>query len=111
MSCAGILLEGHLRELDQRFTIANCYGPYADRHKFWSEMEDSGLLKDLLLILGGDLNLTLSDREVWGHHSWLDHLSDWFKHIFQEANLINVLPYSIKFLFSFWWNAFWMAYY
>jgi hypothetical protein len=45
---------------------------------FWQPLEDSGFLKDEGLIIGGDLNLTLSSGEVWGARARLDPLSDYF---------------------------------
>jgi hypothetical protein len=41
--------------------------PYKDREPFWQQLSDSGLLCEDNLIIGGDLNFTLSAREVWGN--------------------------------------------
>lgn len=43
--------------------ILNVYGSYSDRHTFWTELENSGVLGISSLIVEGDLNLTLATRE------------------------------------------------
>jgi hypothetical protein len=65
---AGILLDGLVKDLNKRLKLVNCYGPYGDRQEFWDKIKRDGLLKDHNLILGGDLNFTTSNREVWGPH-------------------------------------------
>ena len=40
--------------------------------------------------MGGDLNLTLSLREVWGTHPRQDPLSDFFNFCFKSHNLVEV---------------------
>ena len=47
------------------FTMYNVYGPYLDRKGFWEAFFSSGLLESRNVILGGDLNLTLSKKENW----------------------------------------------
>ena len=90
--CTRILLVGHLRDLDQTLKIVNCYGSYVGIHEILGEVVNSGLMKESSLILGGDLNLTTSTREIWGFHTRLDPLFRLFNHIFQNANLIYVVP-------------------
>ena len=62
---AGIMLSGSFRVFFESITLVNCYAPYNGREDFWKFLEDSGLLVSSSLILGGDLNFTLSVQEVW----------------------------------------------
>jgi len=69
---AGILLDGLVNDINKRLKLINFYGPYGERQEFWDKIKRYGLLKDHKLILGGDLNFTISNREVWGPHSRSD---------------------------------------
>jgi len=60
---SGILLVGRLKGFSEVVKILNIYGPYRDRAGFWEQLVDCGLLQDGHLILGGDLNLTMSSEE------------------------------------------------
>jgi hypothetical protein len=44
------------------------------------------------IIVGGDLNFTLSTREVWGIHARSDPLSDFFTSHIQSSGLVDVQP-------------------
>jgi hypothetical protein len=48
------------------------------------------------LIIGGDLNLTLSSREIWGDHARIDPLADFFSSMFTSAGLVDILPCHIS---------------
>ena len=53
-------------EIWKHFMVLNIYGPFYDRKTFWERLEGSRALDLPDLIIGGDLNLTLSSNEVWG---------------------------------------------
>ena len=61
---AGILVKAKFQGLDTTLDILNCYGPYRDRDIFWDKVLKGGLLNSPNLILGGDLNLTMSTSEI-----------------------------------------------
>jgi hypothetical protein len=61
---AGILLEGFVKDVNKNLKLVNCYGPYQNRHLFWDNLIEDGILKVPDLILGGDLNFTRSAREI-----------------------------------------------
>jgi hypothetical protein len=63
---AGIILEGRLKDFSSPMKLLNCYKPYKDKTSFWHLLEASSFLKEDNLIIGGDLNLTLSSGEIWG---------------------------------------------
>ena len=65
-SVAGIILQGRLLNGLQEINILNCYGPYHHRIPFWNLIRTGGILKTSGLIIGGDLNFTISARETWG---------------------------------------------
>ena len=72
MTLAGILLDGLVKVINKTLKMVIFYGPYGDRQVFRDNIKRVGLLKDHNLILGGDLNFTISNREVWGPHSRSD---------------------------------------
>ena len=61
-------------ETGKKYMILNVYGPFYDRTFFGEKLKDSGALEFQNLILGGDLNLTLSSNEVWGKYARADSL-------------------------------------
>ena len=78
---AGIFLEGRLKHSKETIKLLNCYAPYKDRETLWQQISDFELLCEDNLIIGGDLNFTLSSREVWGDLAWIDPLTNFFSNI------------------------------
>jgi hypothetical protein len=66
------------KELGRVYNLINLHGPYADRKSFYDGVSDSSLLKGENVTVGGDLNLTLNQRDV----ARSDPLVDYFFHIF-----------------------------
>jgi endonuclease/exonuclease/phosphatase family metal-dependent hydrolase len=64
LTCGGILLTGICLESKRQINLLNVYGPCVERKHFWEKLESSRLLNLKNLILAGDLNLTLSSREI-----------------------------------------------
>jgi hypothetical protein len=56
------------KDCDFSFSSINIYGPYSDRVPFWETLVVTNVFKDPLTIVGGDLNFTLSLREIWGNN-------------------------------------------
>jgi hypothetical protein len=56
------MLDGVVKDLNKWLKVLNCYGPCAEREVFWENIKRDGLLKEQNLILGGDLDLTTSNR-------------------------------------------------
>jgi len=48
------------KDYDFVFSMINIYGPYTDRVLFWEDLKSAGVFSDPLLMIGGDLNFTLS---------------------------------------------------
>lgn len=88
----GLLWKVVLRIRYTHFKITKCYGHYSNRKHFWDVMVEDNLLEDPILIMGGDLNLVVSTREVWGANPGMDPLLGYLSHIFQESKLIDVMP-------------------
>ena len=61
---AGILVKERFHGLSNPLAILNCYGPYRNRELFWEKSLRGGLLNTPNLILGGDLNLTLTTSKI-----------------------------------------------
>jgi len=75
---ARIFIEGKLLFSSTSFKLLNYYGPYNNREAFWEKLFESGILHEENLILGGDLNLTLSTQEVWGTSARMDQKDGFF---------------------------------
>ena len=90
-SVAGIILQGKLFNSDQVVKVVNCYGSYLNRLQYWSLIKAGGLLNERGLILGGDLNFTVSARETWGN-THLDLDADFFFDMIRDVDLYDVEP-------------------
>lgn len=99
-TCVVILLEGYFKDLNQEFKILNCYDPYSKRQMFWDEVVESSLF-DPLVIIGKDINLVLSTKEIWGSSVRLDPMSGYFINLFNSSNLLDIVPCP---LFPTWSN-------
>ena len=89
---ARILLEGRIKELGRDLKAINCYGSYSDREGLGEEIKNEGILKEKIVILGGDLKFTTSFREVWGDHARVDSLQTYFSMLIQEEGMVDVEP-------------------
>jgi hypothetical protein len=64
-------------------------------------LEKSGLLAQKNSILAGDLNLNLSTGEIWGGSTSLGSLDGFFKYLFLNNKLIDIVPGKVV---STWQN-------
>jgi hypothetical protein len=48
------------------FKVINLYRPYSERISFWDSLAHSGVFLGDNVVLGGDLNFTVSSKEIWG---------------------------------------------
>lgn len=92
---AGIVLERKDKDLGKVFLILNLYGPYADRRTYWDSLIHQRVLREDNLILDGELNLTISPREVWGDLARQDLLTHYFVHLFEESKLVDIEPVPV----------------
>jgi len=81
LTCGGILLTSYYLETKRQINLLNVYRPCVERKHFWERMESSGLLSLKNIIIAGDLNLTLSIGEIWGHATALRSM-EFFFHYF-----------------------------
>jgi hypothetical protein len=82
-------------ELKDVIHILNIYGPYQNKKPFWDSLLSKSFFKELL-ILGGDLNLSLGPSEVWGDSARPDPLADFFCQKFVECRLTDLDPILLK---------------
>jgi hypothetical protein len=61
-----IAVKLEVKDVGISLNVVNVYDPYFDRIPFWENLAYSGVLNDMNMVVSGDLNLTLSLREVWG---------------------------------------------
>jgi hypothetical protein len=72
--------------------LINVYGPYVDRIPFWEGLGRSGVLEAPNIILGGDLNFTISMHEVWRPHPRQDSQESFFVNWIEKNKLIDLEP-------------------
>ena len=58
-------------------------------------MDKSGELDLPDVIIGGDFNLTLSNKEIWGKNVRGDALRPFFNHLFNHKGLIDLAPLKL----------------
>lgn len=85
-------MEGTYKPNSKKLKLINCYGPYSDRKDFWEDLKGSGLLYQSDIIIGEDLNFTISQREIWGGSSRQDPLVAFFSYLMESMNLIDLEP-------------------
>jgi len=85
-------MEGRLKKSKDSVKLLNCHASYKDRESFWNHLLDSGLLGEENLIIVGDLNFTLSAREVWCEQAQIDPMANFFSNTLQSTGLIDLHP-------------------
>jgi hypothetical protein len=94
--CAGgILLTGSHIPDKRRICLLNVYGSCIGRRQFWEQVEAKGLLAQSDLILAGDLNFSMGIDEVWGATALIDPLAVFFKDLFANNHLVDVVPAEV----------------
>ena len=70
----------NLQGLDQGgpVYVFNIYGPYLNRIPFWENLFNLEMFGGDLVIIGGDLNFSLRQVEVWGPFAYPYILSEYF---------------------------------
>jgi hypothetical protein len=66
------------------------YGTYADSVPYWEELVIAMAFDDPLMLVGGDLNFTLSYREVWGKCPKVDSQSYFFIYFIANHKLVDM---------------------
>ena len=64
--------------------------------EFQDSFFSSGLLEPKNMIKGGDMNLSLSEREIWGPTTRLDGLSNLFAALFNSKGWIDLHPLKME---------------
>ena len=81
----GLVLGTHLEdgEMCLSYTILNVYGPFYDKKSLWETVGKTGAADQTNVILGGDLNLTLSTNEILGKNARTDAPCSFFSLLFE----------------------------
>jgi hypothetical protein len=87
LTCGGILLTGLIIASKRKINLLNVYGPCLERKPFWTLLANNGLLSLKSLVIVGDLNLMVSNGEVWGGSASWDNLQVSSTHSFKHINL------------------------
>jgi hypothetical protein len=83
------------KNLGQTFSVINCHGPYENTQFFWDSFFYLQCVKEEEVIIGGELNFTVSRVEVWGFNARLDKVVAYFKHKIEELGYIDVEPLKL----------------
>lgn len=81
---------------DFSFSVINIYGPYADRISFWEELKSVDIFSDPLCVIEGDVNFTLSLRQVWGSNPREEQQRGLFLSFIEEAKLVDIEPVKLS---------------
>ena len=77
-------------DLEDTFDVIDIYGPYLNRIPFWDTIFNHSLFRGEKLIIGGDLNFSLGQAEVWGPHARPDILTDYFTRNLVDRNWLDM---------------------
>ena len=72
------------KEIGLNFSLINVYSPFYERKTYWEKIKAEGVLNQPNVILGGDLNLTLTAGESWGEKARQDSLALYFQFFFEK---------------------------
>ena len=76
--------------------VFNIYGPYINRIPFWDNIFSLDLFCGELDVIGGDLNFSLGQAEVWGPFARPDLHSDYFTQKLIERNWLDIELVRLK---------------
>ena len=79
--------------LNKNIDLLNIYAHHLERHSFWLDLEEQGILSTPSLILGGCLNLSMLDEERWRHNVKKDSLENFFLDLFEATNIDDITPH------------------
>ena len=82
----------HSFEMQLELFFLNLYGPYTDREAFWNNLSVMDCFNFPNLVVGGDLNFSLGQSEIWGVKAKVDGLTDFFNHLLEGLGLIDITP-------------------
>lgn len=68
----------------------------------WDKLKQEGLFVLKNLILGSDLNFTVSMHEIWGASTHQDPLVEYFSNMISSASLLDVEPLVLMLT---WYNG------
>lgn len=89
---SGIGVDVYSRESDRAFIVLNIYGPYQGCLPFWDGLFKKSWWNNLELIVGGDLNFTIGEAEIWGDNVWVGKPSNFFWQNLAQVRVTNVPP-------------------
>lgn len=95
LTCGGMLLTSIDLESKRQISLLNIYGSCSEHKQLWERLEKSGLLALKNLVIAGNLNLTLSSREIWGGTNTLGTLTSFFTNYFHKNKLIDIVPETL----------------
>ena len=83
-------------DLGTQLSVINVYGPYLNRVPFWDSLLQDPFIGGDSVVVGGDLNFSLGQTEIWGPHAQADPQAGFFLQKLVEKNLLDVEPIKLK---------------
>jgi hypothetical protein len=77
------------------FSMVHIYGPYVDRVPFWEDLSLLGSFSGPFMVVGGDLNFTLSLYEIWGENPRQDNQMGFFVSFMHSHKLVYIEPIKL----------------
>lgn len=77
-------------ELGMDLRVINVYGPFQGREAFWNQLLNLSITSANDIILGGDLNFSISFSESWGSSAQSDPISDTIETLLDHAHLLDI---------------------
>lgn len=94
--CFVVLLPlAYIRGSPRPFHILNVYAPYKECFPFWDHFLSSEILDLDSLLIGGDLNCTLSNDEIWGRGRRDDLVGGMIRDAILQHNFFDVYPFMM----------------
>jgi hypothetical protein len=83
-------IDVYSRDTDKVYSVTNIYGPYQDRLPFWDRIFSKSWWNFPNLIVGGDLNFSLGEAEMWGESAQVDELIDYFRQALARVGVLDI---------------------
>jgi len=92
---SSISINLRFKDYNYAFSVVGIYGLYADRVPFWEDLKNVGAFSGPFLVVGGDLNFSLSLQEVWGENPKEYQLRGFFHSFLEEQHLLYMEPVKL----------------
>jgi len=75
-------------------SILNVYDLYEGRQILWNVISSYQWIKYDNMVIDGDLNLIVNNKEIWGGSVRIDRIVDFFRTQFDSFGWVDIKPYK-----------------